>query len=260
MFERLAKLIKGFIGLFVSGLEKANPRALLEAEINSLHEAVANYNTNLAKQAGLVERLRGQIQRQEKDLTMLTAKAKAMYAAKQFDEAGRLALQVKTIQGELAENQGQLKQADDLYVSLTKQRDVYVRDAQKRIETIKQKLTKAEIAEAQAQLAEIASATAFDLAGSGATLQRLEEGLDERVAVASGKARVAADQAKAGGWTMKAEEEKALEQAALAEFAVAMGLPAPPGVEPAAPAAERDLGPAQTERELGPKQTEPTKG
>jgi phage shock protein A len=253
MFWRLKKLVTGFLSLFISGLERANPRALLEAEINALHAAVGNYNTNLAKQAGLVERLKGQIQREKKDLEMLTAKAKALYTAKQFDEAGRLALQIKNLQQEVAENDSQFKQADDLYVNLTRQRDVYIRDAQKRIDGIKMKLTKAEIAEAQAQLAEVASATAFDLAGSGATLQRVEESLDERVATATGKVRVAADQARSGEWAMKDEEQKVLEAQALAEFASAMSLEPPPG----AVRAEAAPQPAPP-RELGPR--EPAKG
>ena len=32
MFERLANLIRGFFGLFVSGLERRNPEALLEVD------------------------------------------------------------------------------------------------------------------------------------------------------------------------------------------------------------------------------------
>ena len=32
MFKRLSNLIKGFFGMFVSGLEKKNPEALLEVE------------------------------------------------------------------------------------------------------------------------------------------------------------------------------------------------------------------------------------
>ena len=123
---------------------------------------------------------------------------------------------------------------------------MYVREAQKRIENIKQKLSRAEIAESQAQLAEIASATSFDLAGSGATLDRLEESLDQRMTDAMGKARVASDAASAGEWKLKAEEESALEAQALAEFASAMGLAAAPTAAPIqAPPMERDLGPAQ---------------
>jgi len=246
VFERLSKLIKGFLSLFISGLETANPKALLEAEVQALHSAVGNYNKNLARQAGLVERLKMQVEREKKDVDRLTAQASALFNAGQMEAAGRLALQLKSLKASLADNEAQFKQADDLYRNLSQQRDVYVREAQKRIENIKQKLSRAEIAEAQAQLAEIATATSFDLAGSGATLERLEEKLDERVTEAMGKARVASDAATTGDWAIKAEEESALEQQALAEFATAMGLAAPPApAEVQAPPMERELGPAQ---------------
>lgn len=250
MFDRLSKLIKGFLSLFISGLETANPRALLEAESQGLREAVGNYNKNLARQAGLVERLKMQVQREKQELDRATAQAKALYSAKQMEAAARLALQVKNLNSSLANNQAQLEQADKMYRDLSQKRDVYVREAQKRIDAIKQKLSQAEIAEAQAQLAEIATATAFDLAGSGDTLKRLEEKLDERVTDAMGKARVASDSAAGGEWALKAEEESALEKQALAEFAVAMGLEAPAApvaapAQEAPPAMERDLGPAQ---------------
>lgn len=247
MFERLSKLVKGFLSLFISGLETANPKALLEAESQALREAVGNYNQNLAKQAGLVERLKMQVAKDQAEVARLTAKATALYNAKQMDAAGRLALQIKSLKSTLADNEAQMKQADDLYRNLTQQRDVYVREAQKRIENIKQKLSRAEIAESQAQLAEIATATSFALAGSGDTLKNLEENLDKRVTDAMGKARVAADQATEGEWAVKAEEEAALESQALAEFATAMGLAAPPApVQAEAVPMERDLGPAQS--------------
>jgi len=248
VFERLNKLIKGFLSLFISGLETANPKALLEAEIQALHEAVANYNRNLAKQAALVEKLRAQVEREKKEVDLLTARATALYNARQMDKAGPIALQLKQRRAQLSENENQLKQGDELYRNLTKQRDVYVLDAQKRIENIKQKMSRAEIAEAQAQLAEIATATSFNLAGSGATLERLEEKLDERVASALGKARVASDSATTGDWAAKAEEEAALQSQALSEFATAMGLtpPTPAAPQQEAEPAVRDLGPAQT--------------
>lgn len=254
MFARLGKLIKGFLSLFISGLETANPKALLEAEVVSLQEAVATYNKNLAKQAALVERLRAAVEKEKRELDRATAKATALFNAKQMEEAGRLALQVKQHKQSIADNETQLKQADDLYKNLSKQRDVYVREAQSRIENIKRKMSQAEIAESQAKLAEIASATAFDMAGSGATLQRLEEKLDERVANAAGKARVAADSVQSGDWVMKADEEKAMEAQALAEFATSMGLAAPPLPTASEPAA-RELGPEETQRDLGPAQS-----
>ena len=227
MFSRLSKLIKGFLSMFISGIEQANPRALLEAEIASFHEAVGQYNKNLAKQAALVERLKGQLEKDKRELEKLKSRITALYNAKQMEEAGRVALSAKNLTQQVADIESQYSQAEGLYRNLTKQRDVYVRDAQRRIDAIKNKMSQAEIAESQAQLAEIASATSFDLAGTGATLERLEERLDERVAAAKGKARVASDSVSGGDWTSKAVEEQALEAAALQEFLGLTGQSAP---------------------------------
>lgn len=253
MFDRIGKLIKGFFSLFISGLEKANPKALLEAEVQSFHEAIATYNTNLAKQAGMVEKLREQIKRQQKEADIVKARAAACYNAKQMEEAGRLALTLKQLNSDIAENETQMAQADELYKTLVRQRDTFVRDAQRRIESIKQKMSRVDMAESQAKLAEISSAVAYDISGSGATLQRIEEGLDERYSLAAGKARVAADMAKSGEWTVKADQQAALEQQALAEFASAMGLASPAPMMPVQAGGAvaqtmpiRDLGPAET--------------
>ena len=247
MWARVGKVFTGFFALFVRRVERANPKALLEAEILSFNEAVASYNKNLAQQAGLVERLKGQIQRQRKELESLTARASANYQAGNVEMAGRLAFQVKTLKAELEENETQLKDGDEMYQNLTRQRDAFAKEAQVKINEIKRKMSQAEMAEAQAQLAEIASATAFDMAGSGATMERIEEDLDERIAVSKGKARVALDSSKEGEWAIKEGEQKALEAQALAEFTAAMGLAAPAGAALAAPAApKREMGPVAT--------------
>lgn len=245
MFARIKKLIKGFFSRFLSQVENANPQVLLEAEAESLREAIATYNTNLAKQAALVEKIRTHAERLKKDVERNSSRVTALFNTNK-QEAARIALLVKNQKAELGDLEAQLTQADELYRNLTRQRDVYVREAQKRIDAIKQKMNKAELAEAQAQLAEIATATAFDLAGSGATLQRLEESLDDRVAQAAGKIRVATDNAASGDWVLKAEEEAALEAQALAEFATAMGLESPSATRMLPEEAVRDLGPGQT--------------
>jgi phage shock protein A len=247
MFSRLGKLIKGFFSMFITGLETSNPKALLEAEMMSFHEAVGTYNKSLAQQAALVEKMRNQIAKQKTEFDKLKARIAALYQSGQAEEAARLALQAKQLSQSLADNEAGFKQTDDMYRNMTKQRDVYIRDAQRRIDAIKQKLSQADIAESQAKLAEIATATSFDLAGSGATLERLEEKLDDRVAQAQGKARVAADAISGGSWQMKAEEEAAMEKAALNEFVSMMGLEpqqkAPtPGHTQMLPQAERELG------------------
>ena len=239
MFSRLGKLIKGFFSLFISNLETANPKALLEAEIASFQEAVGTYNKSLGQQAALVQKMQNQIAKQRTEFDKLKGRIAILVKSGQNEEAGRLALQAKNLSQSLSELETQFASTDTMYKNMVKQRDVYIRDAQRRIDTIKQKLSQAEIAESQAKLAEIATTTSFSMAGSGATLERLEEKLDDRVAQAQGKARVAADSIAGGEWNMKAEEEAAMEQAALLDMMGALGIAAPAAT--ASPQATRQL-------------------
>ena len=61
MWSRISNLFKGFIGLFVSNLERKNPEALLEVEKENLRSQIAQYNQGLANHAGMCERLMSQV-------------------------------------------------------------------------------------------------------------------------------------------------------------------------------------------------------
>ncbi|MFC1588321.1 PspA/IM30 family protein [Planctomycetota bacterium] len=253
MFKRLFKLLFGWTSIFVGGLEKGNPHAVLEAEISSFHKAIGEFNTNLAKQAGMIERLKAQVVKGNKQNEMLTAKVTALLNAKETDSAASYALQLKNVKTELGENDEQLQASEELYLTLKKQRDAYVKETQQTIESIKDKITKTEMAEAQAKLAEIASSEIFDTAGAGASLKRMEDGLDDRLHEAKGKERVANESLAGASWAMNESEQKALEAQALAEFATVHGLenPAEPlqdgDTEDAQPGMQKDLGPEETE-------------
>lgn len=244
---RLWRIVKGWWLRLIGKAEQANPRAMLEAEIDGFHKATASYNENLAKQAAMIERLKSQIATESKKVELMTARASAAYQAKNMTKAGSIALQLKETKRELEENRNQLKQADELYKSLIKQRDTFAKEARARIEKIKSKISKAEMAEAQAKLTEMASATTFSVGESG--LNNLEEKLDERIANAQGKVRVASDSLETDDWTMTEDEQNAMEGQALAEFAQQMGFEAAPAPAPAAAdAPARDLGPV----DMGP--------
>ena len=62
MFRRIANLFRGFLGLFISGLDRQNPEALLEVEKENIRKQIANYNQGLAAHAGLCERLMSQVE------------------------------------------------------------------------------------------------------------------------------------------------------------------------------------------------------
>jgi phage shock protein A len=61
MFQRIANLFKGFLGLFVSGLEKANPKALLEVEKENLRKQIALTDLKMKRAAEMSEMTSGMI-------------------------------------------------------------------------------------------------------------------------------------------------------------------------------------------------------
>ncbi|MEC8023137.1 MAG: PspA/IM30 family protein [Myxococcota bacterium] len=242
---RLFRIIKGWFLRLIGSAEDANPRAILEAEIADFHKASAQYNQNLAKQAGMIERLKGQIASEGKKLEMLTARATAAFKAGNTEKAGQMALQIKEVTRELEENKSQLLEAEDIYQNLMRQREVYTKEARARIDKIKSKISRVEMAEAQAKLTEAMTDANFNSDGTG--LSSLEDKLDERIANAQGKVRVATEMSELSDFSVTEAEQSALEQQALAEFAAQMGLAAAsPPVDAAPPA--RELGPAEPEQ------------
>jgi len=252
MWRRLKNLINGFLGLFISGLEKANPQALIEAEKENLRKQIARFNENLANNAGFVERLMRQVKTLEKQEKDLAAKAAANLKVGNRAAAGQYALQLKTVKDQLEENRQQLEAADATFKKLVKTRDVTVREAQQKIEMLRQMLTETEMLEAQAELQEMAQGMITSIGGSGDTLDRVEEYLNERRDKAAGRARVAGSSIDTSEVELKEAEQEALADQALAEFAASYGLEMPGGVPAPVEADEvvvKDMGPETTESE-----------
>lgn len=246
MFRRLSNIIRGFFGLFVSGMERKNPEALLETEKENLRKQISNYNDGLAAHAGLCERLMTQVRRLENEERDLRAKTTANLRAGNRDSAGQFALRLQTVTREVTENRVQLEQAEKTYKELIKARDVSVKAAQAKIESLRTGLDDLKIKRATAELTEMASGMITQIGGSGDTLDRLHSMVEEEREKASGRARIARDTLNTTDFAVKEEEQRALADQALADFAAKEGI----AIEPASTEA-----PATTEapaKTLGP--------
>ena len=246
MFRRLGNLIRGFFGLFVSGMERENPEALLEVEKENLRKQIANYNQGLAAHAGLCERLMTQVKKLEQEERDLRAKTSANLRAGNRESASQYALRLQTVDRELAENRGQLEQAEKTYQELLKARDVSVRAAQDKIASLKTSLDDLKIKKATAELTEMASGMISQIGGAGDTLNRLHSMVEEEREKAAGRARIARDSLNVADLNMKEAEQKALAEQALADFAAKEGIALEPSSSTSSTAAET---PAKT---LGP--------
>ena len=249
MFRRLSNLFRGFLSLFISGLEKNNPEALLEVEKENLRKQIAEYNQGLAAHAGLCEKLITTVRSLETQERDLKAKTTALLKTGQRDAAGQMALRFQTVTRDLADARAQLEAAEVTYKELIKSRDVAVRAAQEKIEKLKYALDDLKIKKATAELNEMASGMITEIGGAGDTLDRLHSMVEEERQKAAGRARVAKDSLDMSDINLKAAEQAALADAALADFAAEQGIaldPASPESAAGAPAApQKTMGQAE---------------
>ncbi len=224
MFKRLSNLVRGFLGLFISGMEKRNPEALLEVEKENLRSQIAEFNKGLAAHAGLVEKLISRVKKLDKEEAELRAKTAANLKAGNRELAGKLALRLKSVDSEHDDVKTQMEEAEVRYKELVKARDVSVSTAKDRIENLARELDEMKVTTAMADLNEMASGMVTSIGGAGDTLNRLEDMVEEERTKAAGRARVARDQIDMTGINAAESEQDALADMALAEFAAAEGI------------------------------------
>jgi phage shock protein A len=241
ILSRLSNVFRGFLSLFVRDLEKRNPEALLELEQENLRKQIGNYNAGLANHAGLAERLMGQVRKLESEEKELRAKTTAHLRAGNQSAAGQYALRLQTVTRELTENRAQMESAEKTYKDLVKARDVAVQAARAKIESLKGAINDMRMKTAMAEMNEMAAGMIGAIGGSGDTLNRLHEMVEEERNKAAGRARVARDSLDMSEVDLKEAEQQALADQALADFAAAEGL-AMPGVAPAPAATGRSMG------------------
>ena len=233
MFSRVANLIKGFFSLFISGIEKRNPEALLELEQENLRKQIANFNQGLATHAGLCERIMGQVRKLEAEQKDLRAKTAAHLRAGNKSAAGQYALRLQTVEQQLEENRRQLEQAEATYKNLVKARDVAVQTARAKIESLKGAINDMRMNQAMAEIHEMASGMISSIGGAGDTLNRLHEMVEEERTKAAGRSRIARDSIDMSQVDIKETEMAALADQALADFAAREGISLPGEAAPA---------------------------
>jgi len=218
MASRLGNLVRGFFSIFVSGLEKKNPEALLEVEQENLRKQIVKFNASLVSHASLVERLIAQVRKLETDESDLRAKTSANLKLGNREAAGQYALRLQGVTRELDENRRQMVQAETTYKDLVRARDVAVSVAKSKIEALKSGISDMKMRRAMAEITEMASGMVGQVGGSGDTLNRLEEMVNEERYRAAGRVRVAIDSLDIKDVNLREAEQGAMADEALANF------------------------------------------
>ena len=242
MFSRIGRLFRGFLGLFISGLEEANPEALMEAARTEFRGKMTQYNLALARMAGVAERLKSQVSGKTSRAQELERRILANHRAGNLDLAGTLARELQELKADLTTDTEELKETEEAYQNNLRQAKVVQREFEDKVRRLEKQLSQVQIKEAQAEAAAALGNTAFKVGDLGDTLKDVEGVLEKRYELSAGKARVAKDMVNMAEIQEKEGERKALEQNALAEFLASQGVQTPAST----------TGTSATEKQIGP--------
>ena len=243
VMSRLGRLLRGFMSLFISGIEERNPEALMEAARAEFRQKMTQYNSALAQMAGIAERLKIQIKGKATRAQELERRILANHQAGNLELAGTLARELQELKADLTTDTNELQETEGAYQNNLRQAKLTQKEFEDRINKLQKQLSQVKIKEAQAEAAAALSSVAFNVGDLGDSMKTVEEVLAKRYERSAGKARLAADMVNMDQIQEKESERKALEQAALAEFLAAQGIQSATGTE--TPAAAKEIGPAQ---------------
>lgn len=240
---RLSRLFRGFLGLFISGLEERNPEALMEAARQEFRNKITQYNAALAQMAGVAERLKNQIKGKTARAQELERRILANHHAGNLELAGTLARELQDLKADLGVDTNELQETESAYQGNLRQAKLSQREFEEKINKLQKQLSQVKIKEAQAEAAAALSSVAFKVGDLGDSMKTVEEVLAKRYERSAGKARVAADLVDMDKIQEKEAERKALEQTALAEFLASQGIQSPASSESSA--AAKEIGPSR---------------
>ena len=243
MFARIGRLFRGFLGLFISGLEEANPEALMEAARDEFRQKMTQYNLALARMAGVAERLKVQVKGKAAKAQDLERRILANHRAGNMELAGTLARELQELKADLTVDSQELKETEEAYDVNLRQAKLAQSEFEDKVRRVEKQLSQVQIKEAQAEAAAALSNVAFKVGDLGDTMKTVDDILQKRYEVSAGKARLAKDMVDMGQIQEKENERKALEQVALAEFLASQGIQATPTAESATPAPAKEIGP-----------------
>src|SRR5215470_6074276 len=243
VMSRLGRLLRGFLGLFISGLEERNPEALMEAARQEFRQKMTQYNLALAQMAGVAERLKNQIKGKASRAQELERRVLANHQAGNLELAGALARELQELKADLTTDTHELDETESAYQANLRQAKVSQREFEDKNNQLQKQLSQVKIKEAQAEAAAALSNVAFKVGDLGDSMKTVEEVLQKRYEQSAGKARVAADLVNMDKVQEKEAERKALEQTALAEFLASQGIQTPASSESSA--AAKEIGPSR---------------
>jgi phage shock protein A len=242
MFERLSRVIRSFIGFFISVAE--DPELILQQNIRDMNDQVPRMNESIAMVKANVTLLEKEEAKYKDDVANLTAKVKAAIQANRDDLAGSFAAQLQQTKSALARNQGQLSGARAAFDKAMTVKQAFMREKERKTQEALGAIADYRRAQWQKKVAD--AMEQFEVAGISQTHDEMVRKIEEMTAV--NEARMDMAMSNVDSQKVKIEDEAAKLQASelVKQFKIEMGLAAPDAT--ASAPAEKTIGSKEPQR------------
>jgi phage shock protein A len=223
MWQRLTRVIRSFVGFFISTAE--NPEIILQQNIRDMNDQVPRMNESIAMVKANVTLLEREQSKYQDDVANLTAKVKSAIQANRDDIAGSYATQLQTTKSALARTQGQLTTARAAFDKAMAVKKAFMQEKDRKTQEALGAIADYRRAQWQKKVADVMEQ--FDVAGISQTHDEMVHKVQEMTAV--NEARMDMAMGNVDEQKMKIEEDaqKIQSDELVKQFKIEMGLAAP---------------------------------
>jgi phage shock protein A len=244
MWARLSRVIRSFVGFFISVAE--DPELILQQNIRDMNDQVPRMNESIAMVKANVTLLEKEEAKYKTDYANLTAKVKAAIQANRDDLAGSFALQLEQMKGALARTQGQLTTARAAFEKAMTVKQAFMREKERKTQEALNAIADYRRAQWQKKVAD--AMEQFEVAGISQTHDEMVRKIEEMTAVNEARMDMALGNVDQQKVKIEEEAEKIQADELVKQFKIEMGI-----ASPAAAAAN-----APTEKTIGGKEPQRT--
>jgi len=239
MWQRLARVVRSFVGFFISAAE--DPEIILQQNIRDMNDQVPRMNESIAMVKANVTLLEREEAKYKGDVASLTARVKTAIQANRDDIAGTYAAQLEQTKSALARNQGQLTTARAAFDKAMAVKQAFMREkdrkTQEALNDYRRSQWQKKVADAMEQ---------FEVAGISQTHDEMVRKIEETTAVNEARMDMAMSNVDQQKIKIDDEAEKLQASELVKQFKIEMGLASPQAAAPAS--AEKTIAAKEPQR------------
>jgi len=229
MWNRLKRVIRSFVGFFVSTAE--NPELILEQNIRDMNDQVPRMNESIAMVKANVTLLEKEEAKYQGELADLTSKVRAAIQAGRDDIAANYAVRLEQLKGALARTQGQLVTARAAADKAMVVKQAFLREKERKTQQALDAIRDYRRAQWQKKVAD--AMEQFEVAGISETHDEMVRKIEEMTAVNEARMDMALGNVDAQKLKIEEEAEGLRASELVKQFKVEMGLATPQAPSPA---------------------------